>query len=147
MELKTSHTFAVRFSEVDSMRVVWHGSYPLYFEDAREAFGKEFALEYMRIADNGFLHHSWNSILSTYAHWYTVNNIGSTSCFVLQKRQKLFLITRFTTPKQVCYIPPHIAYKYSWTCSISCYGTSQIFMSNGRLGMLNETLFSRVSAC
>ena len=54
MELKTSHTFAVRFSEVDSMRVVWHGSYPLYFEDAREAFGKAFGLEYMRIADNGF---------------------------------------------------------------------------------------------
>ena len=39
-QLKTSKTFEVRFSEVDSMNVVWHGSYPLYFEDAREAFGK-----------------------------------------------------------------------------------------------------------
>ena len=54
MELKTSHTVVVRLSEVDSMRVVWHGSYPLYFEDAREAFGKAFGLEYMHIADNGF---------------------------------------------------------------------------------------------
>ncbi len=54
MELKTTHIFSVRFSEVDSMRVVWHGAYPLYLEDAREAFGKEFSLEYMRIADNGF---------------------------------------------------------------------------------------------
>lgn len=50
----TSHIFSVRFSEVDSMRVVWHGAYPLYLEDAREAFGKVFNLEYMRIADNGF---------------------------------------------------------------------------------------------
>ena len=28
-ELKASKTFAIRFSEVDSMNVVWHGSYPL----------------------------------------------------------------------------------------------------------------------
>lgn len=32
----------VRFSEVDSMRVVWHGTYPLYFEDSREAFGRQY---------------------------------------------------------------------------------------------------------
>ncbi len=33
------------------MKVVWHGSYPLYFEDAREAFGRQWGLsyqEYMR---------------------------------------------------------------------------------------------------
>lgn len=53
-ELKTSKYFDVRFSEVDSMNVVWHGSYPLYFEDAREAFGKEYGLEYM-----GFFRHGY----------------------------------------------------------------------------------------
>ena len=31
-ELKASKEFAIRFSEVDSMNVVWHGSYSLYFE-------------------------------------------------------------------------------------------------------------------
>lgn len=36
------------------MKIVWHGSYPLYFEDAREAFGKKFGLEYMDIYGNGF---------------------------------------------------------------------------------------------
>lgn len=40
IELKETKVFDIRFSEVDSMNVVWHGSYPLYFEDAREAFGK-----------------------------------------------------------------------------------------------------------
>ena len=39
-KLTASRPFEVRFSEVDSMNIVWHGSYPLYFEDAREAFGK-----------------------------------------------------------------------------------------------------------
>ena len=41
----------VRFSEVDIMNVVWHGSYPLYFEDAREAFGKKYDLAYQRYID------------------------------------------------------------------------------------------------
>lgn len=53
-ELKASKEFSVRFSEVDSMNIVWHGSYPLYFEDAREAFGKKYGLGYLLIFDNGF---------------------------------------------------------------------------------------------
>lgn len=53
-ELKTSKFFDVRFSEVDSMNVVWHGSYTLYFEDAREAFGKEYDLEYMGFFKHGY---------------------------------------------------------------------------------------------
>lgn len=45
----------VRFSEVDSMRVVWHGVYVKYFEDGREAFGREFGgLDYTTIADTGY---------------------------------------------------------------------------------------------
>ena len=32
-------SFQVRFSEVDSMKIVWHGEYIRYFEDGREAFG------------------------------------------------------------------------------------------------------------
>ncbi len=54
MELKTSKTFDIRFSEVDSMNVVWHGSYALYFEDAREAFGQEHDLSYMGFFDHGY---------------------------------------------------------------------------------------------
>ena len=53
-ELKASKILDIRFSEVDSMNVVWHGSYMLYFEDAREEFGRKYQLEYMRIADNGY---------------------------------------------------------------------------------------------
>ena len=45
--------FEIRFSEVDSMNVVWHGSYPLYFEDAREAFGAKYGLAYMDFFNNG----------------------------------------------------------------------------------------------
>lgn len=48
-ELTAELEFDVRFSEVDSMNVVWHGSYPLYFEDAREAFGKKYDFGYLLI--------------------------------------------------------------------------------------------------
>ena len=54
VQLKTSKMIDVRFSEVDSMNIVWHGSYALYFEDAREQFGKEFGLSYMFYFDNGY---------------------------------------------------------------------------------------------
>lgn len=52
--LKASKILDIRFSEVDSMRVVWHGSYSLYFEDAREEFGRKYKLDYLRIADYGY---------------------------------------------------------------------------------------------
>ena len=54
VKLQAKKQFEIRFSEVDSMNIVWHGSYPLYFEDAREAFGKKYGLGYMTIFSNGF---------------------------------------------------------------------------------------------
>ena len=44
----------VRFSEVDSMGIAWHGSYVKYLEDGREAFGREFDLGYMDVFNKGF---------------------------------------------------------------------------------------------
>ena len=32
----------VKFSEIDSMRRVWHGAYVAYFEDGRESFGRHY---------------------------------------------------------------------------------------------------------
>lgn len=53
-KLSASKPFQIRFSEVDSMNIVWHGSYPLYFEDAREAFGQKYDLGYMKIFSSGY---------------------------------------------------------------------------------------------
>ena len=52
--LKASKEFDVRFSEVDSMNIVWHGSYALYFEDAREEFGRVFGLSYHEYIANEY---------------------------------------------------------------------------------------------
>lgn len=47
--LKNTIEIPVRFSEVDSLRVVWHGHYIKYFEDGREAFGKQYGFSYLDI--------------------------------------------------------------------------------------------------
>ena len=44
----------VRFSEVDSIQVVWHGNYVRYIEDGRENFGEQFGLEYLTMFKYGF---------------------------------------------------------------------------------------------
>lgn len=41
-ELKDICHIQVRFSEIDSMCRVWHGSYLTYFEDGRESFGRHY---------------------------------------------------------------------------------------------------------
>ena len=52
--MKATKEIEVRFSEVDSMGIVWHGSYALYFEEAREEFGKKYDLGYMKIFGEGY---------------------------------------------------------------------------------------------
>lgn len=54
MELKASKEIEIRFSEVDMMKVVWHGAYPVYLEDAREAFGDQYGLSYQGYIDNHY---------------------------------------------------------------------------------------------
>jgi acyl-CoA thioester hydrolase len=46
---------AVKFSDVDMLGVVWHGNYIRYFEDGREAFGKQYGLGYMDVYNAGFI--------------------------------------------------------------------------------------------
>lgn len=50
--LKNSTESDIRFSEVDSMSVVWHGNYVKYLEDGREAFGRQYGLGYLDVYKN-----------------------------------------------------------------------------------------------
>jgi len=47
--------FPVRFSEVDSMQIVWHGHYVKYIEEGREDFGRKYGINYMTIKANGYM--------------------------------------------------------------------------------------------
>lgn len=45
----------IRFSDVDSLGIVWHGHYVQYFEDGREAFGKQHNLRYLDFYNQGYV--------------------------------------------------------------------------------------------
>ncbi len=45
----------IRFSEVDSMAIVWHGNYVKYLEEGRESFGKKFGISYLDIYANNVM--------------------------------------------------------------------------------------------
>ena len=49
MELIDRKEINVRFGEVDSMAIVWHGNYIKYFEDGRESFGAKYNLGYLDV--------------------------------------------------------------------------------------------------
>lgn len=53
--LKYTIEVIVRFSELDPLRIVWHGNYIKYLEDAREAWGIHYGLGYMEMYNNGFV--------------------------------------------------------------------------------------------
>ena len=50
--LKHATETEVKFHEVDSLGMVWHGHYVRYFEDGREAFGKAYGIDYLTIYKN-----------------------------------------------------------------------------------------------
>lgn len=53
--LKDTTEVRVRFGEVDSMGIVWHGNYVKYIEEGRESFGKKYGISYMDIYSNNFM--------------------------------------------------------------------------------------------
>ena len=52
--LKAQREIKVRFNEVDSLRIVWHGHYVKYLEEAREAFGEKYEMGYLDIEKHGY---------------------------------------------------------------------------------------------
>jgi acyl-CoA thioester hydrolase len=53
--LEHSTGLRVKFSEVDSLRIVWHGHFIRYFEDGREMFGKQYGIGYMDLLNAGLI--------------------------------------------------------------------------------------------
>lgn len=52
--LTISEILSVRFNEVDSLGIVWHGHYISYFEQGREAFGRKYGISYLDMKENHF---------------------------------------------------------------------------------------------
>ncbi len=53
-EISFTSEIRVRFTETDPLGIVWHGNYIQYFEDGREAFGREHGISYLDQKSYGF---------------------------------------------------------------------------------------------
>ena len=53
-QLTISKDITVTFNETDPLGIVWHGYYITYFEDGREAFGREHGISYLDVHKYGF---------------------------------------------------------------------------------------------
>lgn len=53
-ELTVSTEIRIRFNEADPLGIVWHGNYISYFEDGREAFGRQHGISYLDVFGFGF---------------------------------------------------------------------------------------------
>lgn len=54
MELISKKEVLIRFNEVDSMFIVWHGNYVKYLEDGREDFGRKYGIGYLKVKEEGY---------------------------------------------------------------------------------------------
>lgn len=54
-EISFKSEIRVRFNETDPLGIVWHGNYITYFEDGREAFGREHGISYLDVQASGFV--------------------------------------------------------------------------------------------
>lgn len=52
--LMVSENIRIRFNETDPLGIVWHGNYITYFEDGREAFGRQHGISYLDVQRNGY---------------------------------------------------------------------------------------------
>ena len=53
-ELTVNNEIRVRFNETDPLGIVWHGYYITYFEDGREAFGRQHGISYLDVQKHGY---------------------------------------------------------------------------------------------
>lgn len=54
IEISFTSKIRVRFTETDPLGIVWHGNYIQYFEDGREAFGRDHGISYLEQKEYGY---------------------------------------------------------------------------------------------
>lgn len=131
-ELVASKRFEVRFSEVDSMNIVWHGSYPLYFEDAREAFGAKYGLGYMDIFGQGY----YAPLVELSFKYKSPITYGmrAASTFTIDRRrpQRSSSTMKYAMPRPTNCWQRATACRFSWTRNIGWCGSRRNFTHNGK---------------
>lgn len=118
----------VRFSEVDSMQVVWHGEYIRYFEDGRESFGNRYGISYRQVYDNG----------------YTIPIVDLTCQYKqsLTFGEEAIVETRFIQTSAAKILFDYVIYRASDETVVATGSTVQVFLNRkNELELLNPEFY------
>ena len=85
-ELEDICYIPVKFSEIDSMCVAWHGSYVTYMEDGRESFGRHYpGIGYEDIQRSGIYAPMYDMHIKYYASLH-INDVAEIHTIYIYKR-------------------------------------------------------------
>ena len=115
VELVERTEFSVRFSEVDSIGIVWHGHYLKYFEDGREGFGRKFELDYLDVYKTGFI--------------TPLVNIGCDFKKPLRYGEKAIVETRYVNTEAAKIVLDYTIYRSSNNELVATGQTTQVFVN------------------
>lgn len=118
----------IRFSEVDSMNVVWHGNYVKYLEDGRESFGREYSIGY---------HDAFNKELMTPVVKVEIDYKRS-----VEYGEEIIIETRFVNTKAAKIIFDYTIYRKSDHKVAVKAKTVQVFVDlEGNLELTNPPFY------
>ena len=121
-------TFRVRFSEVDSMQIVWHGEYVRYFEDGREAFGRHYGLDYMSIYREGYM--------------VPIVDLTCQFKYPLSFGEEAIVETRYINSDAAKIVFEYTIYRASDQTIVATGSTVQVFLnSNKELELVNPAFY------
>ena len=118
----------IRFHEVDSLGIVWHGNYVSYLEEGREAFGREFGLGYYDVFNQG----------------YTIPIVKLDMDFKLQVKygEEIIIETTFVDNEAAKIIFAYTIYRKSDNAVVLTANSTQVFLNKeGMLEIINPEFF------
>ena len=118
----------VRFSEVDSLGIVWHGNYLKFFEDGRENMGLKYGMSYNELYENIIV----VPIVDTQLSFKSVVKFG----------HKLRVVTRFYKEKAAKIKYDYWVYNETTNMLSATGSTTQVFVNEKlELQLTTPTVF------
>jgi acyl-CoA thioester hydrolase len=99
MQMTSTKEVQIRFNEVDSLSIVWHGNYVKYLEDGREDFGKKFGIGYLQVKKAGYIIPIVDLKIQYKKSLYYGDSVLVETTFVETDAAKMFFKYRLLSPE------------------------------------------------
>lgn len=98
LQMTSTKEVQIRFNEVDSLSIVWHGNYVKYLEDGREDFGRKFGIGYLQVKKAGYIIPIVDLQIQFKKSLYYGESVLVETTFVETETAKMFFKYRLISP-------------------------------------------------